>query len=90
MAKFIQAPVDQVVAEVPPPSLWEDPILHQALAIMALSALATLFVVLLLRGLFMKDRRARQQAAAIGKEGYSGAGLNSAAQAPNQERRPRT
>ena len=81
MAKFVKVPVEETppeaadVAEVAELPLWQDPMMHQSLAVLVLAALTTVFVALLLRGLFVRDQKPRTKAAALTGADYSGKGF---------------
>lgn len=81
MAKFIKVPAEEAppegaavveVAEVP---IWQDPLAHQALALFVIAALATAFIAMLIRGLFIKDRKPRTKPAAMTGKDYAGKGF---------------
>ena len=83
MAKFLKAPVEEPtpppepVVEVVAVPLWQDPVFHQAMAIFVLTALATVFIILLFRGILMKDRKPGGTPAALSGHDYTGVGLKS-------------
>lgn len=85
MAKFVKVPTEEKVpeeeeeaaavveaAEVP---LWQDPVAHQALAVLVIAALTTAFVAMLIRGLFMGERKTRTKPAAMTGKDYAGKGF---------------
>lgn len=64
---------------------WQDPLVHQGMALLMLAALALTFFILLLRGILMKDNRTSQQPAAQNVDDYSGVGLKSQSEESRKE-----
>ena len=86
MAKFVQVPVEEkppeeiATIEVVNVSWWQDPLVHQATAVFVIAVLATIFIALMLRSLFVRSHTPKTKPAAISGEGYTGKGFG------NQER----
>ncbi len=81
MAKFVQAPVEEkppeeiATVEAVNASWWQDPLVHQAFAVFVIAVLATIFIALMLRGLFGRSHAPKTKPAAISGEGYAGKGF---------------
>ncbi len=81
MAKFVQVPVEEkppeavATVEVAEADWWQDPLVHQALAVFVIAVLATIFIAMMVRGLFMRPSRPKTKPAALSGAGYSGKGF---------------
>ena len=81
MAKFVQVPVEEkppeaaATVEVAEADWWQDPLVHQALAVFAIAVLATIFIALMVRGLFIRSSKPKTKPAALSGAGYSGKGF---------------
>jgi hypothetical protein len=81
MAKFVQVPVEEkppevaTTIEVAESNWWHDPLVHQAFAVFVIAVLATIFIAMMVRGLFIRSSRPKAKPAALSGAGYSGKGF---------------
>ena len=81
MAKFVQVPVEEkppevaTTVEVAESNWWHDPLVHQAFAVFVIAVLATIFIAMMVRGLFIRSPRPKTKPAALSGAGYSGKGF---------------